>query len=195
MGKSKQAKGAKAGLLETNGSLTPKFKAVLRETFVRFDTDGDGAFSLAELEAFATASKSGNDMSASELKQLGTFFDTNARGYLTLKGFEQMYMMQASQQASDVWRDIANLGYQPSLELLGTTAADAPAATTPETPEVELRAALTALMSQAASPVAHRRVGRALQAMGRDDAAVRSFNQADELELQAEQPSTVEELD
>ena len=198
MGK-KAAKGAKAGLLQSNGALTPEFQTVLREIFGTYDKDCDGALSLEELETFATASKSGEKINDAELKQLGTFFETNSKGWLTLKGFEQMYIMQTQQTASDVWRDLQNLGYKPSLELLGT----GPIAQPPKTvdPE-ELRAALVALKTDAESPAAHRRVGEALKGMGRDEAAARSFKQAEEIELKlgivaapSAAPSTVEDLD
>jgi len=194
-GGKKEAKGEKAGLLETNGALTPKFTDVLREVFGRFDIDRDGALSLAELEAFANASKSGEKIDEAELKQLGTFFEVNESGFLTCKGFEQMYAMQCGQAPADVWRDLKNLGYQRSLDLLGTSA---PAAAPPAEPAVELRAALMALQEQGESAAAHRRVGKALQAMGREEAAARSFKQADECAASApaeQQPSTVEDLD
>lgn len=194
MGKNKTAKGEKAGLLETNGALTPKFKAVIGEVFGRFDADGDGALSLPELEAFARASESGKELEKGELQQLGQFFDTDSKGNLTLKGFEQMYVMQTNQQAADTWRDIANLGYEKSLDLLGTKPAAADSMS-------ELREAMMALKTDSESAAAHRRVGTALRTMGREDAAVRSFKQAETLEAleaaasAAPAESTVDDMD
>eukprot|EP00966_Prymnesium_polylepis_P119522 2762441-Prymnesium_polylepis.1 len=46
----------------------------------------------------------------------------------------------------------------------------------------ELRAALAAMKGQPESADAHRRVGAALKALGRDEAAARSMQQADTLE-------------
>ena len=96
----KKAERAKSnGLLAANGGISDKFKAVLGEIFQRFDADRDNALSLKELEDFAVASRSGGDLVQDELRQLGKFFDTDAKGNITLKGFEQMYLMQTGQQA------------------------------------------------------------------------------------------------
>ena len=95
----KKGKKESNGLLAANGGLSEKFKAVLGEIFRRFDTDRDNALSLKELEDFAVASKSGGDLVQDELRQLGKFFDTDSKGNITLKGFEQMYLMQTGQQA------------------------------------------------------------------------------------------------
>lgn len=199
MGKAKPAKGAKAGLLEANGSLTPKFQAVLTEVFTKYDIDRDGGLCLEELEAFARASQSGSKIDESELKQLGQFFETDKNGYLTLKGFQQMFVLQTSQQPADTWRDLANLGYEKTLDLLNSThgAESAPEAAPAKTaaatdPELmnELRVALSAIKDDPKSAAAHRRVGELLKAMGRDEAAARSLKTAEEIE-----GSTVDDLD
>ena len=92
-----------------------------------------------------------------------------------------MYLMQTGTQASDTWRDLANLGYSQSLELLGTP----PVKAKPEDTAVqmnELRTALAELKSHPESAAVHRRVGNALKAIGRDEAAARSMQQAEALE-------------
>ena len=72
-GKSKskaETKAAKAGLVEKNGDLSKPLKAILSEIFRRFDVDQDGALSQKELEAFAVASKTGEDINQEEIKQV-----------------------------------------------------------------------------------------------------------------------------
>lgn len=95
--KKSEKKDLKTGLIERN-ALTPAFRSVLREVFNRFDLNQDKALCRDELEGFAKATQSGSEIGKDELKQLGQFFDTNTKGNLTLKGFEQMYLMQTNQQ-------------------------------------------------------------------------------------------------
>ena len=75
-----ETKAAKQGLMEKNGDLTKQLKAVLREVFDRFDADRDGALNKKELEAFAVASKTGENLSQDEIKQLGTFLTRTRMG-------------------------------------------------------------------------------------------------------------------
>lgn len=192
-----ETKAAKQGLMEKNGDLTKQLKAVLREVFDRFDADRDGALNKKELEAFAVASKTGENLSQDEIKQLGTFFDTNANGDLTHKGFEQMYLMQTASTPEDTWRDIKALGYEKTLELLGTSPAPAPAAPPSADAMSELREALAELKLKPEEASAHRRVGVCLQQLGREENAKKSFAQAEELEKKAAAlaASTVEDID
>ena len=183
-----------SGLLASNGGLSDKFRAVLREVFARFDADTDGALSLKELEQFAVASKSGGDLSLDELKQLGKFFDTDIKGNITLKGFEQMYQMQTAQQAADTWRDLTNLGYTKSLDTLGPPPSIATPVKAAGEGMEELRSALAQLKTDPDNAAHNRRVGYALKAMGRDEAAAKSLAKADELENNQAQ-STVNEID
>jgi hypothetical protein len=207
-------KSAKAGLVEKNGELCPKFKVVLREVFQRFDVDRDEALSLKELEAFAAVTSSG-DINRDELRQLGNYFDVNAKGDLTLKGFEQMYLMQTNHQPADTWRDLKLLGYPESLEPFnvgagnpelgdGHCSKDVNAPSTPSKVDAEamneLRAALVELKENADSAAAHRRVGLALKGVGRDAAAEKSLQKARELDKaagvdDANAASTVQQLD
>jgi len=191
----------KTGLIERN-ALTPAFRSVLREVFNRFDLNQDKALCRDELEGFAKATQSGSEIGKDELKQLGQFFDTNTKGNLTLKGFEQMYLMQTNQQPEDTWRDLKNLGYSKSLELLGNrgtagtgtggTAVDMD--TTTKAAMDEMRAALGELKLAPDSAGAHRRVAAALDALGRPEAAAKERRTADELEQKAAE-STVAEQD
>ena len=92
-------------------------------------------------------------------------------------GFEQMYLQQTNFEPADTWRDLTRLGYTADLE----PREGAPAEPSAEELMGELRAALTDLKLKADNPLAHRRVGEALKAMGRDEAAEKSFQQAQAL--------------
>ena len=188
-------KAAKVGLVEKNGALNPTFAAVLGEIFRRFDKDRDGAFSDDELETFARASGTGNGIDAEERKQLRNFFNCNSKGHLTLKGFEEMYLMQSNHDPKDTWKDLETLGYKKPLALLDP---DSVPKVVPEEVQkarmAEMAAALAELKLDAESAGAHRRVANALDALGRAEAAARSHAKADELEGKA--PSTtVDEQD
>ena len=188
--KPKPKQAAKAGLVEKNGALSPRFRAVLAEIFKRFDADGDGALGMPELEAFAKASGTGT-VTAEDQRQLGKLFDADANGNLTLKGFCDMYLMQTNHNAEDTWRDLVRLGYSKELEVL-----NASETSTEDLTKIrmdEMRAALAELKDAPDSASAHRRVGGALEALGRADAAQKEYRQADELEAKAN--STVEEQD
>lgn len=206
MGKGKSEvsgkKAAKQGLVEKNGSLTEPFRKVLGEVFRRFDVDKDGSLSPAELEAFAVASGTGSKIDEDERKQLGVLFDADKSGNITKKGFEQMYMMQVGHNADDVWRDVEKLGYTKSLELLDPAAAETEEAKEAEKAEAaarqaelmeEMKAALMELKVNQESAGAHRRMGEALEALGRSEAAAKSFLKASELDGVVD--TTVDEQD
>ena len=191
-GDKKEKKGAaKVGLVEKNGALTERFRLILGEIFKTFDKDQDGGLNRSELEAFAKASGTGQ-IDADEMKQLGQYFDTDKHGSLTKKGFEQMYLMQTNHQASDTWRDLEKLGYTKELELKQAVGEEDLTKMRMD----EMRAALMELKDAPGSAFAHQRVGRALQALGREEAAQKEFKAADEIELKAaKETSTVEDID
>ena len=106
----------------------------------------------------------------------------------------QMFLMQSSHQPDDTWKDLERLGYTRSLELLRPEAENE--LTPGELAKARmdaLRAALTELKQNQDSAQCHRRVGVALDALGRTEAAQREFAQADVLEGKVN--STVEEID
>ena len=97
----------------------------------------------------------------------------------------------------DTWRDLLNLGYSKSLDLLGTAPPPSPTKPVMEGMD-ELRSALALLKTEPENPSVHRRVAAALKATGRDEAAAKSVAKAEALEkIQAEtvQASNVEDLD
>ena len=97
---------------------------------------------------------------------------------------------KVKESAQDTWKDLKALGYSRDLALLNNAPpAKEPAKPTPEMMDA-LRSALADLKVSPESAAAHRKVGEALQALGREDAAKREFQTADDLEK-----STVCELD
>jgi len=194
----------KAALLDPEGEcgLSDKFCAVLREVFARFDVDKDGGLSKDELQNFAVAANAGSNLEEDEVQQLQQFFETDSNGYLTQKGFFQMYQMQTTARSSDTWKDLQRLGYKPNLAPLHAAGGESDA-TVSEKPaneqalKDELRAALMELKGQPCA-AAHLRVASALESLGRHEAAANSRQQAASLEgksTPAAEPSSVEEND
>lgn len=179
-----------AGLIESNGDLSKKFKVVLHEVFERFDADKDGALNYAELQAFSTVAGHGA-LEPGDMKSLAAMFSVDAQGSLTKIGFEQMFVQQTKHDIHETLRDLAKLGYSRDLEPLeaagSPTGAAQQAVGVPPAPAPmdELRAALGDLKLHADCAAAHRRVGAALKAMGRDEAAQKSLDQAAALEQAA----------
>jgi tetratricopeptide (TPR) repeat protein len=221
MGKKKGA--GKSSLLDGD-CLSHKLQVALEHAFARFDADADGALSRAELQAFATTCNDGVGFEDEELEDIQKFFETNESGGLTLKGFLQMYYTQTVARPSDTWKDLSALGFSAKLELVNapvdcrqtptSAAASAPVQTnaakgggaalceqsdqlyTEGKHNEALRAALTALSLDRNSAAAHRCAGRAFFALGKKDAAERSWKLANELsgastDVPPTQPSAV----
>ena len=96
MGKNAKKKASKVALLDDKEWLSPPLLSALRRVFRRFDTDGDGGLCESELQAFARACNAGTELDLDELDQIQQFFDTDAAGRLTLKGFYEMYHTQTT---------------------------------------------------------------------------------------------------
>jgi hypothetical protein len=46
--------------------------------------------------------------------------DLNSKGYLTLKGFLQMYNLQTSSEPEETWKDLQKHGYDTQLKLVAS---------------------------------------------------------------------------
>ena len=190
---------------------THEAASALETAFTRFDRDGDNALCEAELQAFARACNNGVAFEREELDEIRTYFDTNEADALTRKGFLQLYHTQTVARPADTWKDLKALGFNSKLQpaddqakppaALTVASAALPSDVTPtsEGPSVvahcsraddlythgdhkeSLRAAMAAMALDAQSAQAHRCVGRALYALGRVDAAERSWQRANEL--------------
>ena len=82
-------------LLTPEGGLSPAFESVLQTLFRRFDVDGDGTLSEAELLAYsAAANPDGRQFGAEEIEELKDYFGWN--NGLSLSGWLDMYHTQTS---------------------------------------------------------------------------------------------------
>ena len=206
----KQTKRRPKEPLLDNGDLSHKLQAALEAIFVQFDADGDGALNTEELQAFARACNDGDGFQHDEMVEIKNIFDVTEGGALTCKGFLQMYHTQTVARPQDTWRDLRALGFDTQLTRVdsGTTGAlkASPSDSQPAKKsdaavgdlmahcdksdrlytagkhQDALRAAMSALQLNEQSAVAHRCVGRALFALGRVDAAERSWKRAIELD-------------
>jgi len=204
--KAKEAKSEKKAQLLEGDWISERFQVVLSEVFDQFDVDGDGSLSRGELSAFSVAANAGTELDADEIEQLRQFFETDKNGNLTRKGFFQMYQMQTQARSGDTWKDLKRLGYTPGLERqdgapiraskpvekAAPAAADAARPADQAGLMDELRSALAELKLQPEAPAVHRRVGEAFRALGREEAAAKSFQQAEEFAAAAPKASTPE---
>lgn len=109
-----------------SGALTPKFRAVLNETFLRFanSTEGaDTALSPAQLDALQVCS-TGDHLTPEVLKYILEHYSTkkvNRVGEaeelgLTMEGFMDLYLHQATEEPLSVWDELTRLGYDLHLD-------------------------------------------------------------------------------
>ena len=209
MAKKGRGKSTRPSLLDGDWFTHDAAKA-LEQTFLRFDTDRDGALCTPELQAFARACNGGEEFDEDELEQIKKYFQTDAKHALTRKGFLQMYHTQTVARPNDTWKDLQALGFNHRLELSAEAAAEQAAAKSAAEASIchdapagradlaalcdesdtrytagkhaeALRAALNALQLDANSIVANQCAGRALFALGRVEAAERSWAKANAL--------------
>jgi hypothetical protein len=206
-----KSKTPKVALLD-GGDLSHALQGALESVFARFDADHDGALSETELQAFARACNGGETFEDEELDEIRQFFDTTPHGCLTRKGFLQMYHTQTLARPHDTWSDLKALGFNNNLERADggcsgvRRAALSPEASAERVPSTlvtldaaaqcarsdelytagkhfeALRAGMVAMQQDQGCAEAHRCVGRALYALGRVEAAERSWQRAAELE-------------
>ncbi|KAI9226388.1 MAG: hypothetical protein DHS80DRAFT_18774 [Piptocephalis tieghemiana] len=112
-------------LLADDGDLTPRFEAALRAIFKQHDRDEDGALCPAELDAFATQTN-GKPFDEETLAELRENFDLNDQGWLTLKGFLQLYFLQTEGEPEETWKDLRAHGYGEDLEPVTSSPSSSP---------------------------------------------------------------------
>ena len=110
MGKKKGER--RQALLKEDG-LAPALIDVLAAVFNRFDEDGDGFWSVAEMQAFATVCN-GKPFDADELQQICEYFAGGA-DRLSPDGLLEMFHVQTRTRANDTWKDLHALGYDSQL--------------------------------------------------------------------------------
>eukprot|EP00656_Telonema_subtile_P021553 TRINITY_DN2258_c0_g4_i1.p1 TRINITY_DN2258_c0_g4~~TRINITY_DN2258_c0_g4_i1.p1 ORF type:complete len:169 (-),score=43.26 TRINITY_DN2258_c0_g4_i1:268-774(-) len=112
------ASGKDSKLLTADGVLTPDFQTVLVELFQRFDVDGDGHLSEAELKAYSGAANAdGREFESEELEQITGCFDWVQGKGLSIDGWLDMYHTQTGGDEDETWGDLRHLGYDGNLQL------------------------------------------------------------------------------
>ncbi|KAF9320186.1 hypothetical protein BG003_006995 [Podila horticola] len=106
-------------LIDEDGGLTQECEDALVAIFERYDVDKDGALSNAELDAFAKDTN-GDVFDEDTRNEITEFLDLNSKGYLTLKGFLQMYNLQTSSEPEETWKDLQKHGYDTHLKLVAS---------------------------------------------------------------------------
>ncbi|KAF9404836.1 hypothetical protein BGZ94_003912 [Podila epigama] len=106
-------------LIDEDGALTQECEDALVAIFESYDLDKDGALSNAELDAFAKDTN-GDVFDEDTRNEITEFLDLNEKGYLTLKGFLQMYNLQTSSEPEETWKDLQKHGYDTKLKLVAS---------------------------------------------------------------------------
>ncbi|KAG0044855.1 hypothetical protein BGZ83_009884 [Gryganskiella cystojenkinii] len=110
-------------LTEEDGGLTQACEDALIAIFEKYDVDKDGALSNAELDAFAKDTN-GDVFDEDTRAEITEFLDLDDKGYLTKKGFLQMYNLQTSSEPEETWKDLQKHGYDSSLKLVASRSED-----------------------------------------------------------------------
>lgn len=115
--------------LVSKGAFTPKFRAVLADIFGRFGTPGgdvaDTVLSPTQLDSLQLSS-TGEHLTPEALKYIQEHFATKPIPVsedskeqelgLTLDGFRELYLRQATDEPSSVWEELTRLGYDIHLD-------------------------------------------------------------------------------
>eukprot|EP01132_Coremiostelium_polycephalum_P000543 gene543-685_t len=93
-----------------------KAENALKEIFSRYDLDKDGCLNRSELDKFAIGCN-GKPFDQESVNELTEAFDCNEKGYLTQRGFMEMYFMQSISDPEETWKDIEKHGYNTDFTL------------------------------------------------------------------------------
>ncbi|KAI3487548.1 hypothetical protein L1887_48439 [Cichorium endivia] len=134
----KQHSTVRAALLDDEGDLSLEFEAALVRIFARFSSsyqkrfpdarasgsnasatlarpDAADVWTEAELDACSTVTN-GGALPQESKDEIREFLDTDEEGNLTFSGFCQMYHLQSDNDADETWKDLAQLGFDDSLQ-------------------------------------------------------------------------------
>ncbi|RKP21207.1 hypothetical protein ROZALSC1DRAFT_606, partial [Rozella allomycis CSF55] len=96
--------------LTPKNQLSPLFEKIFTSIFKKYDLDQDGCLNKSELDAFALATN-GEQFEEESLKKILELVEKNEQGFLTLKGFLQMYACQALADKDETWNDLKTHGF------------------------------------------------------------------------------------
>jgi len=104
-------------LTNKDGDLVGACERALTEIFTRYDVDKDGALNESELDAYAKKTNgTETGFSDQEKQEITEYFEINAEGALTLRGFLQLYQLQTMSEPDETWKDLKTHGYNKYLE-------------------------------------------------------------------------------
>ena len=102
---------------------SPQLQAAVAEVFGRFDRDGDGALSAAELSALVAA-VNGQPPPAAAIQALLRNFRSNRSGLL-VEGLVEFFRRQSLSDPDETRNDLAKLGYNSALVYIRTALSSA----------------------------------------------------------------------
>ncbi|EGC36196.1 hypothetical protein DICPUDRAFT_22622, partial [Dictyostelium purpureum] len=94
-----------------------KAELALREIFSRYDLDKDQCLSEKELDNFAIGCN-GKPFDKVSIEEIKENFDVNDKGWLSIRGFLEMYYMQTLSEPTETWKDINKHGYDMKCNLI-----------------------------------------------------------------------------
>jgi len=128
-------------LLDADGAISDRLEQCLKHIFAKYCTPPtpmpmvgkrgvlltppEGSYLTQEgLDAWATDTN-GAPFSEETKEELREFLDVTEKGWLTFKGFLQIYQLQSSTEEEETWRDLSNHGFDRSLRLIASRREDA----------------------------------------------------------------------
>jgi len=128
-------------LLDADGSISVELEHCLKHIFAKyctpppptsindkggiFLTPPDGSYLTPQgLDAWARDTN-GAPFSKETREELREFMDVTDEGWLTFKGFLQIYQLQTENDEEETWRDLSNHGFDRTLRLVSSRREDA----------------------------------------------------------------------
>jgi len=125
-------------LLHTDGSISVQLEHCLKHIFAKyctppplvtgergiFLTPPEGSYLTPQgLDAWARDTN-GAPFSTETREELREFMDVTDEGWLTFKGFLQIYQLQTENDEEETWRDLSNHGFDRTLRLVSSRRED-----------------------------------------------------------------------
>ncbi|KAF5330806.1 hypothetical protein D9619_005790 [Psilocybe cf. subviscida] len=119
-------------LLDEEDAITDQFEVCLKHIFAKYCTPAvpkasdattllvppQNAYLTEEgLQKWAVDTN-GEPFSDETKEEMAEFFDNTDDGFLTFKGFMQLYQLQTESDEEETWKDLAKHGFDRSLKLV-----------------------------------------------------------------------------
>ncbi|THH33958.1 hypothetical protein EUX98_g226 [Antrodiella citrinella] len=125
-------------LLDNDGAISVQLESCLKHIFAKYCTPTpvmtksgvplipEGAYLDTEgLDAWAVATN-GKAFDEETKNELVDFMDITEEGFLTYKGFIQVYQLQTQSDEEETWKDLSAHGYDRTLKLVASRREDLP---------------------------------------------------------------------